>query len=591
MKLKLIHSKPIFIQLVAFSILFSVVPILVLSIFLFHKLESMVVEEQVDYQGQIASQYVKNIEEKLEQYRDSLEFISHNTIILNTLVDAESNPYAKGKIISEEVQKSLLLEKESEIRNCMIYSGMEELPAYGGSVSMMHEASREVWYLKERALSEGGFSYFALDGKEPVISLVNNIEELDVSNLTRRQLGIVKLDVAMRRLFAPANLDGASKASYDVLVYDEKGKIFYSTDEEKNSLLEEFRGQGQAGEEQEGFRMAGAYTARQMGLENYDLEILLLFDNKEILEKKQEMQLMVFPIIVVIIILVVGGVYLYSRSFSARIAALVQKFRRAETGDLTIQDPIQGNDEIAVLDQQFAQMLSKLDQLIQTNYIQQLENKETQLRNLQLQINPHFLYNTLETISSIAAVKQAFVVCDMCQKLGEIFRYSLGKNHGEFVTLEQELAHTKNYIFIQKIRYGDRLETFFNVEVDSANYKILRFILQPIVENAIVHGLGKITGTGTLEISVFTEDDMLLIKIADDGMGMNSQQVEALNEYINSNEKKEDTRKSIGIRNVNQRIRFACGDDYGVAIESQPYQGSCFTLRLPVIRGGEKDEA
>ncbi|MCA5963452.1 histidine kinase [Blautia sp. RD014234] len=95
-------------------------------------------------------------------------------------------------------------------------------------------------------------------------------------------------------------------------------------------------------------------------------------------------------------------------------------------------------------------MLGKLDALIQKNYIRELENKEAQLKNLQLQINPHFLYNTLETISSMAAVKQVFDICDICQRLGEIFRYNLGKNYGEFVTVAQELGHVQNYIFIIK---------------------------------------------------------------------------------------------------------------------------------------------
>ena len=212
------------------------------------------------------------------------------------------------------------------------------------------------------------------------------------------------------------------------------------------------------------------------------------------------------------------------------------------------------------------------------------------MKNLQLQINPHFLYNTLETISSLAAIKQVFVVCDMCQKLGDIFRYSLGKNYGEYVTLEQELEHTKNYIFIQKIRLGDRLEVFYDIEVFPDQCKILRFILRPIVENAILHGLGNITGKGTLEISAFEQKDMLILKVMDDGIGMDEEKVESLNIYINSNGHKEDTKKSIGIRNVNQRIKLACGENYGITIESRPYRGSSFTIRLPIIREGDINE-
>lgn len=587
LKLKFVHSKSIYVQLVIYSLIISLVPIIIISSFLFRKLENMVIDEMIDYHGQITSEYLKNLEEKLGQYRNSLEFISQNTIIRNTLADQEENPYNKGDTISEEVDKSLMLEQENEIRNCMVYSMIEDAPVYGRSVSMMKEASREVWYLKERAMDETWFSYFALENKEPVLSLVNNIEQLDVQNLKKQQLGIVKLDVDIKRLFSPAPLEGERDAAYDVIVYDDN-VIFYSTMKESGRILEKYL----EAPEMDGDVMQGVdtYVVRHKNLSNYGLQFLILFDNGEVLERRQETKFMVFPIMLMMVSVALLCAYLYSRSFSSRIENLVKKFKVAETGDLTIGEPIGGNDEIAVLDHQFNHMLVKLDELIKTNYIQQLENKETQLRNLQLQINPHFLYNTLETISSIAAVKQAFVVCDMCQKLGDIFRYSLGKNYGEFVTLQQELDHTNNYIFIQKIRQGNRFEVFYDIEMDGEKYQILRFVLQPIVENAIQHGLGNLTGKGTLEISACVREDMLLIKIADDGIGMERQKVEELQAYINSTEKEKDSAKSIGIRNVNQRIKLSCGEEYGVTIDSYPYQGSCFTLRLPVIRGGE-DEA
>lgn len=131
MKLEWIHSKPIFIQLVAFSLLISLIPILIVGTFLFRMLENMVISEMEDYHAQITSQYTKNIEEKLEQYQKSLRFISNNTMILSTLADKSQNPYVRGEIISEEVTKSLLLEKNSEIRNCMVYSMVKENPVYG----------------------------------------------------------------------------------------------------------------------------------------------------------------------------------------------------------------------------------------------------------------------------------------------------------------------------------------------------------------------------------------------------------------------------------------------------------------------------
>ena len=594
MKGKGIHSRSIFVQLLVFSLLASLVPTLLISIFLFYKLDRTAQAEVQDYHDQITSQYMKNIEEKLQQYRNSLEVIANNTVILNTLTDETLNPYDKGELVSKEVNNSLLLEKQSEVRNCMIYSSVQDCKIYGRRASMMQQASREVWYLQERVIKDDCFSYFALKDSEPILSLVKDIEELDTEHLSRSQLGIIKLDVAMKRLFVPAATDSEENATYDVIVYKNEGedaKILYQTLKENGSeILKKYwsdTAKEETGANSEG--LIDTYTVAGQTLEDYGLNLLFLFDNQDSLEKRAEIIETILPLLLLLMIAVTGVIYWYSKDFSSRVELLVKKFRRAETGDLSVSERISGTDEIAVLDQQFNRMLGKLDQLIKTSYVQKLENKEAQLKNLQLQINPHFLYNTLETISSIAAVKQVFVVCDICGKLGEIFRYSLGKNYGELVPLEQEMTHIKNYMFIQKIRYGDRLQVFYNIDVDAAHVHIPRFILQPIVENAISHGLSNLTSVGTLEVSAFEKKDRLYIEIEDDGEGMVREKVAEITRFINT-AKPVEGKKNIGIRNVNQRIKLAYGEAYGITIRSAPYQGSRFTIQLPIMRKGEEDE-
>lgn len=594
MKGKGIHSRSIFVQLLVFSLLASLVPTLLISIFLFYKLDRTAQAEVQDYHDQITSQYMKNIEEKLQQYRKSLEVIANNTVILSTLTDETLNPYDKGELVSKEVNNSLLLEKQSEVRNCMIYSSVQDCKIYGRRASMMQQASREVWYLQERAMKDDCFSYFALKDSEPILSLVKDIEELDTEHLSRSQLGIIKLDVAMKRLFVPAATDSEENATYDVIVYKNEGedaKILYQTLKENGSeILKKYwsdTAKEETGANSEG--LIDTYTVAGQTLEDYGLNLLFLFDNQDSLEKRAEIIETILPLLLLLMIAVTGVIYWYSEDFSSRVELLVKKFRRAEIGDLSVSEKISGTDEIAVLDQQFNRMLGKLDQLIKTSYVQKLENKEAQLKNLQLQINPHFLYNTLETISSIAAVKQVFVVCDICGKLGEIFRYSLGKDYGELVPLEQEMTHIKNYMFIQKIRYGDRLQVFYNIDVDAAHVHIPRFILQPIVENAISHGLSNLTSVGTLEVSAFEKKDRLYIEIEDDGEGMVREKVAEITRFINT-AKPVEGKKNIGIRNVNQRIKLAYGEAYGITIRSAPYQGSRFTIQLPIMRKGEEDE-
>lgn len=579
---KIFHSSTIFTQLVIFTATVSIVPIVFVSLLLFQRISSMVTDELVNSHYQLVAQYTSNLENKFYQYRDSLEQISNNTIILNTLLNKtdEVNPYIKGNNVSIEVNKSLNQDSR-EFRNCMIYSDIEANKIYGSRVTMMEGASREIWYLNKKALDETYFIYSALDGKSTILSLIQNIVYIDVSNYTNRYVGFIKLDIYMQRLFAPTLNYSDQTYSYDVIVLDKDDKIVYSSNYIYNDILMQ-KTYDQLQKNRINYFMDTMVCTDYE--DNYGLKLIFLFNNSQLSNKKAEMEKAVFPVFIIVLAVIVFTAFIFTRGFSKRVEKLINKIKAAETGDLTITEEIDGNDEIAVLDKQFNQMLQKLDTLIKKNYIQQLEKKESEFRNLQLQINPHFLYNTLETISSIAAVNQVFLICDLCEKLGENFRYSLGKNYGEFVTVMQELQHTQNYVYIQKTRFGNKFEVFYNVDKEVENKLILRFILQPIVENAIVHGLSNITGKGTLEIAINKVEDKLVIKIEDDGVGMSFDKVDEINQYINDTNVSEQKRQSIGIRNVNQRIKLACGNEYGITIISTPNRGSCFTISLPLIQ-------
>ena len=490
---RIFHSNTIFTQLVLFTVIVSLVPILTISALLFQKLSSMVTRDLVSSHSQLVVQYMSNVEDKLYQYKNSLSQIANNTIVLDTLLDTSdnSNPYIKGNKVSAEVTKSLRLESHKELRNCMIYSDMADNKIYGPKVAMIEGAKREIWYLNHKAPEEEYFIYSAVGGKNDVLSLIQNIVYIDTKTFKRQYVGFIKLDIIMQKLFVPASDPEQLKYPYDIILLDKEDTIIYSSNQNYNTILTGLSFEQLQKGEVSYYRDAMVNSA---SIPDYGLKLIFLFNNSQLNEKMAGMQKTILPFIIIIIVVIVITAFIFTRGFSERVARLVKKIKVAETGDLTITEEISGNDEIAILDKQFNQMLYKLNDLIHKNYIQQLEKKETEFRNLQLQINPHFLYNTLEIISSIAAVKQAFAICELCEKLGDIFRYSLGKNYGEYVTVMQELQHTQNYVFIQKTRFGNKFEVFYNVEPELEDKKILRFILQPIVENAITHGLSRITG-------------------------------------------------------------------------------------------------
>ncbi|NLP34828.1 MAG: histidine kinase [Clostridiales bacterium] len=587
---RIFHSSTMFKQLVIFTIIVSIIPIIFISVLLFRKLSTMVTDDLVNSHKQVVAQYMSNLEEEINHYGDSIDRIANNTIILNTLMDntKEKNPYKKGQEVSIEVNKSLRLKNNDVLRNCMIYSNVETSLIYGNRVTMIDEAKKEAWYTdNHNFLERDYFIYSSNHKKSDVFSLIQEIVYVDTVSFQRNEIGLIKLDIDMNQIFKPVTKASEISSFYGVIVLDKEDNIIFSSNYDDNKIVSDLSYEDRHNDD---IRYYNDMMVMSDSIEDYGLKLIFLFDNSTFSKRKTEVYQAILPIIFIIIVTIICTAYIFTRGISKRAATLVEKIKVAGTGDLSIDYEIDGNDEITILDKQFNHMLLKLDDLIKKNYIQRLENRETELRNLQLQINPHFLYNTLETISSIAAMKQAFNICELCQRLGNVFRYSLGKNMGEYVTVNQEIEHIQNYIYIQSTRFVNKFEVYYSVEPDIKEMRILRFILQPIVENAIVHGLSKKAGNGILEISVSQEYDQLFIRIEDDGVGMTASKVEELKQYINSDmdcNQKENSKQGIGIRNVNQRIKLSCGDEYGITLESMPQKGTCFTIKLPLISGGD----
>ncbi|WP_105619945.1 cache domain-containing sensor histidine kinase [Vallitalea okinawensis] len=315
---------------------------------------------------------------------------------------------------------------------------------------------------------------------------------------------------------------------------------------------------------------------------NEELILLGLIPEKKLLETSKSIQMTTTILLVVSgIVIILLGVFVFPKKIYNRINKLLIKMRRVEKGDMNIdQDPVEGSDEFAIIDHYFNNMVLKLNNLIQDNYVKQIEKREAELDALQFQINPHFLYNTLASINSMASVRGYHEISEMTEKLGDMFRYSINSSSSEFVGLHEEIKHIQNYIDIENIRFGNKIQLYIDIEDSFLEARVLKFILQPIVENCIKHGFSNPKTEGFIEISVNQEGERLYIIVADDGKGMNSQLVHVYNAYFQGAMKsKKDYKSSIGLKNVNMRIKLAFGDEYGLKISSEC--GTEVTFCLP----------
>ncbi|MHB8128581.1 MAG: sensor histidine kinase, partial [Mobilitalea sp.] len=217
---------------------------------------------------------------------------------------------------------------------------------------------------------------------------------------------------------------------------------------------------------------------------------------------------------------------------------------------------------------------------------QQLINKQQQMefKMLASQINPHFLYNTLETIRMQALSTGNMNVVTSIKLLGKSMHYVLENTGTDSTTLDKELEYIEVYLSIQKLRFGDRINYCIQYpnDMNLNKYKILPLLLQPIVENAVIHGLERTKLNGQIVINISnTTNNILTIKIADNGHGMNAEKLEEINERINSASL--DSTTSIGLYNINQRIKLLYGTKYGIIFTSQLNEGTTVTLTIPAI--------
>lgn len=572
-------TKSIFIRLTAFMLTIGILPIFLISSMLLWRMEQMTERELNQSYQWLVSEHRGNVEDSLERYLSSMRYAARSSTILDALSNRKGNPYLLGSVISSELYKIMPLEAHREVRDCVVYS-TGDVRAYGRSATVFTASTEQDWIAHGWNGDEDWFVDRMWSGRK-LLTLVVPIQKVDVSAFTSRQLGLIRLELYLDEQFAPAK---GGDREYHVALLDKNGRLIYASNPDLAPALEAWLAQEQP------TQTAAGYTVIRQDLSDYEMSLLYLFDVNELAAQKNALKQMIYPMAALIALLIVLGAYWFSRRFSGRVNALVEKFRIAGTGDLSPTEPISGEDEIALLDRRFGEMLLKVDALNKKNNAQQIAIREAQYHNLQLQINPHFLYNTLETISAIGAVRGAFQVCDLCQKLGDIFRYSLGKDMGKYAAVADELRQTRNYIFIQQVRY--HFEAFYSIDVDENEVYMLRFLLQPIVENAVLHGLARKNGTGTLEVCIGERDGDLEIRISDDGAGMAPEQLEALRRSLRESTDQRENHSNIGVWNISQRIRLSYGEPYGVTVQSRPNQGSTFTLLLPMVMKGmiENDE-
>ncbi len=265
---------------------------------------------------------------------------------------------------------------------------------------------------------------------------------------------------------------------------------------------------------------------------------------------------------------------------------LVEGMKKVERGNKHEDVELDRNDELGYLSESFNKMSKKIDYLVNRIYKEEIALKEAEIKALQAQINPHFLFNTLENINWMAQLNGVPEISDTVSALAKLMDGSIGRGD-RTITFREELEYIDNYMTILKNRYENRLEVIKTLDDQLMEIKIPRLLIQPLVENAVKHGIEKSRRKGIIRIDAYREKEHVVFEVADNGIGMTQEELEALNLRLH-----EDTliyeekgpgaaRKSIGLENVNRRIKLLYGSSYGVEIESSYDEYTKVIVRIP----------
>lgn len=261
-----------------------------------------------------------------------------------------------------------------------------------------------------------------------------------------------------------------------------------------------------------------------------------------------------------------------------RLANAMELFER--DADHFSYQAVGGTREVSDLSDSFGHMVVRIQQLMATVREEEINLRKTELKALQAQINPHFLYNTLDSIAWMCERGKNADAVQMVHALARLFRISISRGH-ELIPIAKEIEHAESYLQIQKYRYKNQFVYRFEVDPACTEYYCNKITLQPIIENAITHGLDLMVEEGEIVVQVRQDGEDIVFRVIDNGVGMDQEQLDAIMHREPSD------RTGIGIKNVNDRLRIYFGEGYGLHIDSVPDEGTCVEVRMPRVKEGE----
>lgn len=554
---------------------------------------SAIFENTILYTRTIVEQMNQNIDSYVTYMDNIASVVSGSQDAMFFLFDEDYDEAGHRKRLLEQFQT--ILQSRSDIKNIGIISDKRKYLFNGGYqvLNPYLDLNSQEWYRDaidgtEDAVISSSHVQHVIKGERPwVITLSKGIRNLSG---TGREEGVVFIDLNYSAISELCDQNNIGSKGY-VFILDEDGNVVYHPQQQQ--LYNELQTENtDAIMEAEGNTITVGkgsdekiYTISRS--EKTGWSVVGCMNVSELLKRSRQAQqiYLITAIFLIIVALLLSSII--ARNITLPISRLRDSMARVQEGDFDAADlEVTSENEIGSLTNSFNVMTHKIQDLMEQNIHEQEEKRKSEMKALQSQINPHFLYNTLDSIIWMAEGKKNEEVVLMTASLARLLRQSIS-NEDEVVSVGQEIEYARSYLTIQKMRYKDKLEFSIEVEPSILSVPIVKLVLQPIIENAIYHGLKYKESKGLLLVRGYSRGDDAVLEIIDDGVGMD----EETRKHIFERHKVNYHSNGVGVYNVQKRLSLYYGSGYGLSYQSEKGKGTTVTIVIPKKREESNENA
>lgn len=572
------------------SVIFAVLSVLLLGAVIIITVISLsytrqsVFENSSLYTQTIIQQMNQNIDSYIDYMENTSYLVSSNEDVQKYLFGDTADPEARDRILS---QFETILDSRSDILNLGIIAENGRMLINNGQrlTNQDLDIHSQEWYTnalegRESVYLTSSHVQHVISGERPwVITLSRGIRNME-KGAGQEKEGVFFIDLNYSAISELCDQNMVGNQGYAFIV-DAAGNIVYHPQQQQlyNELQTEnidlvMNSDSDIVTWGEGINKKMYSISRS---EKTGWTVVDCVRVEELLRRSNEAQSIYVLVAMGLMAVALFFSRFVAKSITLPIQRLCDSMERVQEGDFSVSDiVVDSENEIGSLTKSFNVMTQRIHELMVQNIREQEAKRKSELKALQSQINPHFLYNTLDSIIWMAEGKKNEEVVLMTASLARLLRQSIS-NEDELVSIGQEIEYARGYLTIQKMRYKDKLEFQIEVEPSILNIRLIKLVLQPVIENAIYHGLKYKESRGFLQVKGFMKNGNVVLQVIDDGVGMDQETLD----HIYERHKVDYHSNGVGIYNVQKRLQLYYGNEYGIVYESKVGEGTTATITIP----------